>query len=267
VMETMEKALKMFFDLGLSLKNFVQVYSYFWVWLGATAVGLANLIASAPNSTFQPHMKQIPESHLSDSAIGLYFLIGPGCYMVSGPFVGYISDNFVGGKSLLIMGMASCGVGYLLLGPTPFLIWIYNSLWTNSVAMLFIGIGVSMSIVPALSVMKSCLPESITMNDAKTNDTLSGVINAALALGSSAGPILASGLTEWIGFAWAVSVIAAFCGICVFVLFGACIYDIYYITAEPITQGSELLLGDTVGERLNPSVQAEGGTTNMKIFI
>jgi len=230
-----------------------NVYGYFWVWACAVSVVVGNITVTALNSTFQPHMKEIPGITLSDSAIGGIFLIGPLLYMVTGPVVGHFS-NQVGGEPMMLFGLMLCSLGYLLLGPAPFFIWLSNSVWTNSLSLVFIGIGISMTVIPALSIMQEAVLKhhksqatsssgrTQIINEGLLNDTLSGVVNAALALGASVGPLLASFLQGEIGFPWAVTAISGLCGLCVFILFGVSLRDLlqFYNRRTPLEVHSEV---------------------------
>lgn len=58
------------------------------------------------------------------------------------------------------------------------------------------------------------------------SDALSGVVNAAFALGSCLGPIIASSLVDVVGFAWMSVIIAGICSVFVFFFFGAAIFEL-----------------------------------------
>jgi hypothetical protein len=38
-----------------------------------------------------------------------------------------------------MVGLMLSGVGYLFIGPAPFLIWLHNEIWTNVVGLVLIG--------------------------------------------------------------------------------------------------------------------------------
>lgn len=47
------------------------------------------------NPTFELHLKAIPHLSLSDTLVGVIFLVGAGFYVLTGPFVGMLSDRYV----------------------------------------------------------------------------------------------------------------------------------------------------------------------------
>eukprot|EP01126_Amoeba_proteus_P063623 TRINITY_DN8785_c0_g1_i3.p1 TRINITY_DN8785_c0_g1~~TRINITY_DN8785_c0_g1_i3.p1 ORF type:complete len:237 (+),score=59.28 TRINITY_DN8785_c0_g1_i3:52-762(+) len=209
----------------------LQVLANGWVWLGAIGIFLTNVAISGMGPTFEIHIRSIPGLRFSSSQIGALFLVGAGSYTLSGPVVGHFADRHVGGKSLIILGMALNCWSYLFMGPAPFLPWITNQLWNNILGSVLLGVGASMVIIPSMSVLQ----ESVEMDgdeeyEDQVNEALSGVVNSALALGSSTGPIIMSGLVGSLGYAWASLVIAGLCGFSVFVLFVRCLLEFMWAT-------------------------------------
>eukprot|EP01126_Amoeba_proteus_P063622 TRINITY_DN8785_c0_g1_i2.p1 TRINITY_DN8785_c0_g1~~TRINITY_DN8785_c0_g1_i2.p1 ORF type:complete len:212 (+),score=53.00 TRINITY_DN8785_c0_g1_i2:52-687(+) len=138
----------------------LQVLANGWVWLGAIGIFLTNVAISGMGPTFEIHIRSIPGLRFSSSQIGALFLVGAGSYTLSGPVVGHFADRHVGGKSLIILGMALNCWSYLFMGPAPFLPWITNQLWNNILGSVLLGVGASMVIIPSMSVLQ----ESVEMD-------------------------------------------------------------------------------------------------------
>ncbi|CAH3114275.1 unnamed protein product, partial [Porites lobata] len=70
---------------------------------------------------FEPYMIQLGESTVN---IGLMFLLFSGVFTLSAPAVGVIVDKTKWYRGFLILGFISFGIGYLMLGPAPFLTFL-----------------------------------------------------------------------------------------------------------------------------------------------
>lgn len=95
-----------------------------------------------------------------------------------------------------------------------------------------LGFGVSLAVIPALTVMQNGITDAENYDAEEVNDMLSGIVNAAFALGACVGPILASTLTGAIGFAWTSTAIFGVCGACVLLYFVVCMYELRQVQQE-----------------------------------
>ncbi|KAG1666262.1 MFS-type transporter SLC18B1 [Nymphon striatum] len=91
----------------------------------------------------------IEKFHVSNSIAGLVMFIGPGIYALSAPLVGFLVDKKDCPATIIGIGSTTSVLGYLLLGPVPFL-YIKPSLWIVCFSSVLIGFGIAFMYVPAL---------------------------------------------------------------------------------------------------------------------
>jgi MFS family permease len=88
---------------------------------GILATGITVMFSMSALGFIEPtlslHLSQ-PPYELSEGQVGLLFLASSAVYAVFAPLMGYASDR-IGTKPIIIAGLGTCALGYLLSGPTP----------------------------------------------------------------------------------------------------------------------------------------------------
>jgi drug/metabolite transporter superfamily protein YnfA len=83
----------------------------FSVFSASTSVGFLS-------ATLEPHLRQFD---LMPVSMGLMFVIEGGIYAITAPVWGYLCDRKVQPKIVTLIGSIFIVVGFLLIGPAPFL--------------------------------------------------------------------------------------------------------------------------------------------------
>lgn len=180
------------------------------------AVVVAALVWSVLDPTLAPHIQSSDED-VSSSILGLLFLLLSAFYAVFSPVWGWLADRMTNCSPMLAGGFLLSAVGLLLLGPSPWLGFIgfteaSDPLWLNVVALLILGISISLSLVPTFdkilgAVEKAGIEESFAMYS-----VVAGIWSSCYALGDFAGPAIGGWLVDQPGgFVWCVTYIAVAC--------------------------------------------------------
>lgn len=172
-------------------------------------IAVTAMLANSDYAFLEPTLgNHVRDSQLADSpdAIGMLFSVASISYTVSCPVIGILAqrDRF-GPRPIIVGGLLLQVLGFLLIGPTPLL--RLESLHTGQlmVSLFFFGVGESMSMTPVMDDMMHSCGEAA---DAAVN-SLSSLMPSAFSLGQMLGPLIGSGLTSRVGFAWASTVMAS----------------------------------------------------------
>lgn len=121
--------------------------------------------------------------------VGFGFAVNALVYFLGGLAYMFLSRQF-GCRQVVLVGLAQLALGFLLLGPAPFLrplLWSGGALWAaQSVALVLIGCGSALAIAPGLplTLLSLCAPGSRALN------LVVGLFSAAIYLGQALGPVL-----------------------------------------------------------------------------
>lgn len=194
---------------------------------GIAVIGLSILVSGLVlgflDPTFAPYMKKFG---LGPSKVGLLFLLCAGCYAISAPLVGWISDKTGRTRVVIIIGAAFVIIGISMLAPAPFLTFLpQRKVWLVCVSMGMLGAAVSAYQVPCMPDMLETAREHGMPDDITTHGVLSGIFNATASIGAFLGPTI-SGLTEnYLTFQWSTVVLAGILGFQVVVLTLFTVFD------------------------------------------
>jgi len=171
-------------------------------------IAVTAMLANSDYAFLEPTLgDHARESGLAESPdyIGMLFSVASISYTVSCPVIGILAqrDRF-GPRPIIVTGLLLQVLGFLLIGPTPLL--RLESLHTGQlmVSLLLFGLGESMSMTPVMDDMMHSCGDSA---DAAVN-SLSSLMASSFSLGQMLGPIIGSGLTSRVGFAWAGTLMA-----------------------------------------------------------
>lgn len=171
-------------------------------------IAVASMLANSDYAFLEPTLgDHAMGSQLATSpdSIGILFSVASITYTLACPVIGLLAsrDRF-GPRPVIVSGLLLQLLGFLLIGPSPFLRLEGIKMGQLLVALVLFGVGESMSMTPVMDdMMESCGEYA----DAAVN-SLSAVITASFSLGQMVGPIVGSGLTKRIGFPWASTAMA-----------------------------------------------------------
>eukprot|EP01083_Nonionella_stella_P008158 23544_1 len=174
-------------------------------WVGSLSSCLVNLYFGFYNSSIAIYLEE--KFNIPGSKVGFIFLVTSAFYGLMSPLVGYLTNHGYKSRSVMILGCVVSGLGFILLGPVPFIPeggphWLE---WTVLIAAnIFIGFGAACMNVPALPLINNLLPENLKN---RSEGLVSGFFNALTSAGEAIGPLLASQLIRTIGFAWGAAIL------------------------------------------------------------
>ncbi|XP_066020936.1 MFS-type transporter SLC18B1-like [Pocillopora verrucosa] len=153
-----------------------------------------------------PQLRKLGQNSVQ---IGLVFFFFAGFNALSAIALGFIADKTKCYRLLLLFGVVTFSIGYLLLGPAPFLPFLpADELWLIRFAIAFTGFFTAFFYVPLLPEILKVASENGMPENEETKAVLSSLYNTMSYLGLFIGPSLGGALAEHFGFAWAVTVAA-----------------------------------------------------------
>ncbi|XP_077293824.1 MFS-type transporter SLC18B1-like [Arctopsyche grandis] len=171
--------------------------------------------------TLEPHLRQFD---LSPEQVGLVFLLFSALYGIFSPIWGWLADKINHHWCMMVWGLVFCSFGLLLLGPSPFLPFLENSLTLNIIGLSIIGISVALTLLPTFQgVLTSSIEEGGCRDNIATYSVVAGVWSCMYSLGEVIGPSLGGILLKNYGFPICSTVMACltfFLAIVTFVFFG-----------------------------------------------
>ncbi|KAK2184640.1 hypothetical protein NP493_259g01027 [Ridgeia piscesae] len=180
------------------------------VFIVCLAVTLGALVWSVIEPILQPHLVVFD---LSPLYLGLIFLLMAAFYAVSSPVWGYVADKLADATLMLVFGFAFSGLGLLILGPSPLFGFdpLYNELWLNVLALVLLGVAVSLAVIPTFVKIISAAKMAGLADDMTLYASTAGLWGSMCALGDFLGPTIGGVLFDIVGFAWTVTYVAIAC--------------------------------------------------------
>jgi MFS family permease len=147
--------------------------------------------------TLEPHLR---EFQLSPERIGLIFLLFSALYGIFSAIWGYLADRCNNHWSMMVWGLLISTVGLLLLGPSPALPFVTNTIWLNLASLSILGISVALTLLPTFQAMLNSAIEGGCDDDLSTYSLVAGVWSCMYALGEVIGSSVGGVLLEYYGF-------------------------------------------------------------------
>lgn len=152
--------------------------------------------------------KQLEAFDLSTAIVGLFFVIAPGLYGITSPLWGFVSDSTGLNAPLIILGNLMCGIGFLFIGPSPYLPFLPFELWIIIIGLIMVGAFFGTLVVPSMKCMLIGATDIGFENNLDTFGIVSGLFNSVFSIGAFTGPMLAGVLVEKIGFRYGTTVVS-----------------------------------------------------------
>ncbi|CAL8093265.1 unnamed protein product [Orchesella dallaii] len=168
------------------------------VMLAACAIITAALSIGFLSSSLEPHVRQFG---LSPVETGLVFVINGGIYAISAPGWGWFCDRTSEPKYITLAGAILVTVGFLFIGPVPF-IPIETKLWLTCIGLMIQGLGIGAVFVSSFILALRHSIDAGFPDNVATYSVVSGMWASVLALGLFIGPSIAGYLFEAVGFQW-----------------------------------------------------------------
>ncbi|XP_059176645.1 MFS-type transporter SLC18B1-like [Physella acuta] len=185
--------------------SIVSMLKHPMVWF----TGASIIVCAVGVSFLDPTLaKQLEQFNLSTSLIGLMFVITPCLYAVTSPVWGRISDSMNINGTLITLGNLMCGLGLLVVGPSPFLPFLPVELWVIILGLVILGFFYALAIVPTMNCLLISAIELGFENNLETYGIVVGLFNAIYYLGTFIGPMLGGVLIEELGFRAGATVIS-----------------------------------------------------------
>ncbi|GMF45851.1 unnamed protein product [Phytophthora fragariaefolia] len=123
-------------------------------------------------------------------AVGLGFALSAFVYFLGGLVYAWLSRN-CGSKQVILLGLLLLSVGFLFLGPPPFLNGLFQntkSLWlAQYISLMLTGCGTALAIAPGLPLTLASVQDKGTHG----SNLVIGLFAAAIYLGQALGPFMA----------------------------------------------------------------------------
>lgn len=143
---------------------------------------------------------------LTPVLVGSMFMLRGGTFTLSSPILGFLCDKVISPKYVVLIS-ALCGcIGFLLLGPVPF-IPLKPTVALCIIALSLLGVGGCGELVGGYTgsiraALDGGLPDNIV-----TYGLVSGLWSTAYYLGDFLGPTITGVMIEYFGFGWSSTVI------------------------------------------------------------
>ncbi|XP_017769285.1 PREDICTED: MFS-type transporter SLC18B1-like [Nicrophorus vespilloides] len=156
--------------------------------------------------TLEPHLRQY---NLSASNIGLIFLLLSGMYGIFSPFWGWVSDKVTNYWCLMTFGLFMTSFSLVLLGPSPILPFLKESIWLHIIALSALGIFVAMGLMPTYqSILDGAVRDGGFSDNIGTHSLVAGLWSCIYSLGEMLGPAIGGALLQQWGFPTAATCLA-----------------------------------------------------------
>ncbi|KAG1685544.1 MFS-type transporter SLC18B1 [Nymphon striatum] len=187
----------------ISWRKLIQIPETFVLALCAV---LPNIAFTSLDVSLTLHL--IEKFHVSHSIAGMIMFFSPGSYALSAPLVGFLVDKKNCPVIIIGIGSTIFGLGYLLLGPVPFL-HIKPSLWIVCFSLILIGLGVTFMYVPLMALEIQALRSKRIRMDTKAIAYLTTILLFFTNCGNFIGPLTGGFILQSLGFEWASLVYAS----------------------------------------------------------
>ncbi|KAG5892968.1 hypothetical protein JTB14_015013 [Gonioctena quinquepunctata] len=143
--------------------------------------------------TLEPHLRKF---QLSPTHVGFIFLLLSATYGVSCPIWGYVSDKMSNYWWLMTAGLFGNSAVLLLLGPSPLLSFMEDSIWLNIVALSALGVFAAMALMPTYQFFLDTSLASGHTEDLATHSVIAGLWSSVYSLGDVLGPVIGGTLLQ-----------------------------------------------------------------------
>ncbi|XP_054653127.1 MFS-type transporter SLC18B1 isoform X2 [Dunckerocampus dactyliophorus] len=171
----------------------------------------------------------VDQFHLSAGYVGLIMLGLSFPYCLGSPLMGIFTDKYPASRRwFMVIGGVATAVGFLLLGPVPFL-YIPKHLWLLVLMLGIIGFSLAMTAIPIFPEVITCAYEKGFEEGLSTLGMVSGLFGAVWSAGMFFGPTMGGFLTQRLSFEWGAAIQGGLA------FFGAFLLALYYAShpAEP----------------------------------
>ncbi|XP_064652548.1 MFS-type transporter SLC18B1-like [Lineus longissimus] len=198
----------------------------------------------------EPHLQ---EFQLGSELLGLLFLLMSASYAISSPLWGWLSEKTPDSKIVVVIGFIGSGFSLFLLAPSPLLGFAEgeNILWLNIVALLFLGVTISMAVIPTFESVLDSAELAGLEDNMGTYATVAGLWGSMYALGDFVGPVLGGLLEDAIGFQWSITYMgigSLATGIIILVLY---LYELKFGRIGALKVGDNASGSDSLENRLS----------------
>ena len=193
--------------------------------LNIGAVALSGTIVATLDPTLSFRLGQGSSFNLSDTMVGVWFMVSSIVYVVASIPVGWVVDKYKGEskvfKTLIAVGFFSLFLTFCFLGPLKLpgtgTLSVFDNIYWVGCGMCLKGIGSAVSVNPVYPDLVDGIPESDEMLIA----TILGLWNSAYAVGWAFGPLVGGALYDGLGFDGFATVAALICLVYSFIMFAA----------------------------------------------
>ncbi|CAG0916519.1 unnamed protein product [Notodromas monacha] len=147
--------------------------------------------------TLQPHLEQF---QLTANQLGLFFLLSSVTYAISSPIWGFVSDRWINGWTLVSSGLVVLGTILIFLGPSPWIPYLPDTLWSNVLCLGLMGTAIAWGLVPTFQLVLDAASDAGYKENISTYGLVSGVWTSLYSLGEVLGPALGGLLMDNFGF-------------------------------------------------------------------
>ncbi|KAJ8920986.1 hypothetical protein NQ315_015781 [Exocentrus adspersus] len=143
--------------------------------------------------TLEPHLRKFK---LSPGNIGLIFLLLSAMYGLFCPAWGWLTDKMDNYCWLMTTGLFCNSIILLIMGPSPVLSFLQDSIWLNIVSLSALGIFVAMALMPTYQFILDTSLENGFVENLGTHSVIAGLWSSVYSLGEVLGPVLGGYLME-----------------------------------------------------------------------
>ncbi|KAK6644831.1 hypothetical protein RUM43_001104 [Polyplax serrata] len=175
------------------------------VLLAASSIIVTSVSIGFLQATLEPHLRHF---NFQPVILGLMFVINGGTYALTAPCWGWLCDKKVYPKVVTVVGCVLIIIGFLLIGPAPFLP-TPATVEMSVVGLVGHGFGIAAQLVASFTdALRTSIAHGFP-NNLETYGLISGLWTSTFALGAFIGPSMGGVLFDVIGFTHASLVVVA----------------------------------------------------------
>ncbi|CAI5456359.1 unnamed protein product [Caenorhabditis angaria] len=176
------------------------------IWMPLFGTIACAISLSFLDPTLTPHLEAF---NMSNTGIGLMFLLCGGVYTATAPIFGSYVDSYHCGALMMMFGSLATILSMVFIGPSPlFGDLVSKNLVVIGASLALLGVSASALYVPCFQTCLDIVKSRGFEDNFHTYGCVSGIFQAAFGFGSFVGPTFGSFLMELIGFPWTTTVIA-----------------------------------------------------------
>lgn len=181
---------------GEKKASFLTVLRIPGVMICSLAISATSASIGFISATLEPHLRDF---NLTPVVLGVIFVINGGIYALTAPFFGWLIDKYVNPKFVTIAGSLIICIGFMLIGPAPF-IPLETTLWVVVPGLALHGLGLAACLVSSFSdALKTSVKHGLP-NNIETYGLISGLWTSTFAFGAFVGPSVSGCLFDTVGF-------------------------------------------------------------------